>query len=86
VDRSKSVVTAERFAKGMTFDEYVRFVATPENLAREGSMGSKRRDFSGHLRATYDATRLQPEQVDALRWLAAQPGGPAKMLVIAEEW
>jgi thiol-disulfide isomerase/thioredoxin len=86
VDRSKSVVTPERFAKGMTFDEYVRFVATPQNLAREGSMGSKRRDMSGHLRATYDATHLQPEQVEALKWLAAQPGGPAKMLVISEEW
>ena len=86
MDRSQSVVTAERFAKGMTFDEYVAFVATPENLAREGSMGSKRRDWSGHLRQTYENTRLQPEQVEALRWLAAQPGGPAKMLVIAEEW
>jgi hypothetical protein len=86
VDRSKSVVTPERFAKGMTFDEYVRFVATPQNLAREGSMGNPRRDWSGHLRASYDATRLPPEQVEALRWLAAQPGGPAKVLVIAEEW
>jgi hypothetical protein len=86
VDRSKSVVTPERFAKGLTFDEYVRYVSTPENLAREGSMGNPRRDFGGHLRATYEATRLEPAQVEALRWLAAQPGGPAKVLVIAEEW
>jgi thiol-disulfide isomerase/thioredoxin len=86
VDRSQSVVTPERFAKGMTFDEYVRFVATPQNLAREGSGGEPRRDQSGHLRATYEATHLHPEQVEALRWLAARPGGPAKVLVIAEEW
>jgi hypothetical protein len=86
VDRGKSVVTPERFAKGMTFDEYVRYVATPANLAREGSMGTARRDWSGHLRATFDATPLHREQVDALKWLAAQPGGPAKVLVIAEEW
>ena len=86
MDRSQSVVTPQRFAKGMTFDEYVRFVATPQNLAREGSMGSQRRDQSGHLRSTYEATHLQPEQVEALRWLAARPGGPAKMLVISEEW
>jgi hypothetical protein len=33
---TKSVVTAERFAQGMTFDEYVRHVGSPENLAREG--------------------------------------------------
>jgi hypothetical protein len=30
-----SVVTPERFAKGMTFDEYVRYAGGPENLARE---------------------------------------------------
>jgi len=29
------VITAERFAMGMTFDEYVTYVGTPENLARE---------------------------------------------------
>jgi thiol-disulfide isomerase/thioredoxin len=82
----KSVVTPERFAKGMTFDDYVRHVATPENLAREGSMGNARRDWSGHLRATFAATRLHPAQVDALQWLTAQPNGPAKVLVISEEW
>ena len=86
MDPSKTVVTPERFARGMTFDEYVRFVATPKNLAREGSGGEKRRDWSGHLRTTFEVTRLHPEQVEALKWLAAQPGGPAKMLVIAEEW
>ena len=86
MERGKSVVTPERFASGMTFDQYVAYVATPENLKREGSGGEPRRDWSGHLRASYDATHLQPEQVEALRWLAAQPGGPAKVLVIAEEW
>ena len=86
MDRSKSVVTPERFPKGMTFDEYVRYVATPENLAREASMKRPRRDWSTYLRATYEATRLHPAQVDALKWLAAQPGGPAKVLVISEEW
>jgi len=30
-----AVVTAERFARGMTFDEYVAYAGTPENLARE---------------------------------------------------
>ena len=82
----KTVVTPERFARGMTFDEYVRFVATPKNLAREGSGGERRSDWGGHLRTTFEVTRLHPEQVEALKWLAAQPGGPAKMLVIAEEW
>ena len=30
------MVTADRFAKGLTFEEYVRFTGSPENLAREG--------------------------------------------------
>jgi len=86
VDRTQSVVTPERFAKGMTFEQYLRFIATPENLKREGTQGTARRDWSAHLRETYEATRLHPTQVEALKWLAAQPGGPTKMLVIAEEW
>jgi len=29
-----SVATAERFASGMTYDQYVAFVGSAENLAR----------------------------------------------------
>ena len=29
-------MNSERFAQGMTFDEYVKFIGSPENLAREG--------------------------------------------------
>ena len=86
VDRSTSVVTPERFAKGMTFDQYLRYVGTPENLKREGTGGEPRRDLSAQLKKLYDNARLSDEQVAALKWLAAQPGGPAKVLVIAEEW
>jgi hypothetical protein len=85
MDRTKSVVTAERFAKGMTFDEYVKFTGSPDNLKREGSM-APRRDFSGFLRQAYENARLSDEQVGAIRWLVAQPNGPAKILVISEEW
>lgn len=79
------MVTAQRFAQGMTFGEYVRFTATPENLAREGSRGP-RRDWSDYLRKAYDSTRLSPAQEAAWAWLVAQPGGPAKILAISEEW
>lgn len=79
------MVNAQRFAKGMTFDEYVRFTATPQNLAREGSRGP-RKDWSGYLRASYDATRLSPAHEAAWKWLVGQPGGPAKVLAISEEW
>jgi thiol-disulfide isomerase/thioredoxin len=84
--RKGSVVTAERFAKGMTFDQYVAWVGTPENLKREGSQGAPRRDWSGYLRKAYEAARLADAQAAAVRWLAARENGPAKILVIAEEW
>ncbi|PYN81227.1 MAG: hypothetical protein DMD96_11410 [Candidatus Rokuibacteriota bacterium] len=86
MERSKSVVTRERFASGMTFERFVAYAGSPENLKREGSGGAPRRDWSAHLRATYEATRLDEAQVAAIKWLAARPNGPAKVLVIAEEW
>lgn len=88
MERRKSVVTPERFPKGMTFDQYVEYVGTPENLAREAGwwLGPKRRDFSGLLREWYGRIGLSDAQADAIRWLTAQPNGPAKILVISEEW
>ena len=81
-----SVVTPQRFASGMTFDEYVAYIGTPENLAREGSGGSARRDFSGFFRDAFERAHLTGAQLEALQWLRAQPGGPAKLLVISEDW
>ena len=49
-------MTPDRFAKGMTFDEYVKFAGSPENLGREGfdirrfSLVRPRVDWSGFLR------------------------------------
>lgn len=91
----KSVVTPERFAKGMTFDEYAKYVGSPQNLAREafgsylpdsGSRGAPRKDQSAVFRERYARTRLSDHQVAAIRWLAAQPSGPAKILAISEDW
>ena len=85
-------MTPERFARGMTFDEYVAFTGSPANLAREGfdvrrfSRVRPRLDWSGYLRERHARARLTPEQTAAIGWLAAQPGGPAKVAVIAEEW
>jgi Thioredoxin len=86
VDRKPTVVTPERFAKGMTFDQYVAYIGSPENLKREGSNGEPRKDFSAFFRKAYETTRLSEPQVEAIRWLAAQPGGPARILAISEEW
>lgn len=82
-------VTPPRFAQGMTFDQYVAFTGTPENLAREGSTlagPAPRRDWSGYLRERYTKARLTDAETAAVTWLTAQPGGPAKVLVISEEW
>ncbi|OLB06414.1 MAG: hypothetical protein AUH14_05995, partial [Candidatus Rokubacteria bacterium 13_2_20CM_69_15_1] len=86
VERKRSVVTPERFARGMTFDAYVAYVGTPDNLKREGSQGEARRDWSGYLRRAYEAARLTDAQAASVAWLTAQPNGPAKVLVISEEW
>ena len=85
-------MTPERFAKGMTFDEYVRLIGSPENLGREGfdirrfSLVRPRVDWSGFLRERYAKARLGDDQVAAIKWLAAQPGGPSKVLVLSEDW
>ena len=85
-------MTPERFAQGMTFDDYVTFTGSPANLAREGfdirrfSLVRPRLDWSGFLRERYDRARLTAEQIAAIRWLAAQPGGPAKIAALSEDW
>jgi Thioredoxin len=92
---AKSVVTPERFAKGMTFDEYLKYTGSSENLAREafgsylpdaGAIGAPRKDNSGVLRDRYAKARLTEAQTAAIKWLVTQPDAPAKILVISEEW
>ena len=85
-------MNSQRFAKGMTFDDYVKFTGSPDNLAREGfdirifSLVRPRVDWSAYLRERFARARLSAEQTAAIQWLAAQPGGPAKIAVISEEW
>jgi hypothetical protein len=90
-----SAVTAARFARGRTFDEYVKHAGSPENLAREafgsyypdgGSKGTARKDNSAVFRERYAKARLSDYQTAAIKWLAAQPNGPANILVISEDW
>src|SRR5882724_4631684 len=92
---TRSVVTPERFTKGLTFDEYVKWTGSAENLAREafgsyfadgGSIGAARRDNSAVFRERYARARLSDQQAAGIKWLAAQPNGPAKILVISEDW
>jgi hypothetical protein len=90
------VITAERFAKGRTFEDYVTYTGSAENLAREafggsyrpdgGSIGGPRKDNSAVFRERFAKARLTDQQAAAIKWLAAQPNGPAKILVISEDW
>ena len=85
-------MTPARFAQGMTFEQYVTFTGSPKNLARQGfdirrfSHVQPRLDWSGYLRDRHAKARLTDAQTASIRWLAAQPGGPAKILVISEDW
>jgi hypothetical protein len=90
-----SVVNADRFNKGMTFEQYTAYAGSAANRAREafgsyypdgGAIGIARKDNSGVLRDRYARARLADYQVAAIKWLAAQPGGPANLLVISEDW
>jgi hypothetical protein len=69
----------------MTFDQYVSYIGSAENLQREGS-GGPRVDRSAFFRQAFAASRLTDDQAAALKWLVAQPNGPARMLAISEEW
>lgn len=79
-------VAPERFAQGMTFDEYVAYIGTPENLAREATGGGSRRDYSYFFAEAFRNTSLNESQIEAFTRLASMRGGPAKMLVISEDW
>ena len=73
MERTTTAVTPERYASGMTFERYLQYVASPENLGREGGAnGERRRDWSGWMRSWYDSVRLTEPQADAIRWLVSQ--------------
>jgi hypothetical protein len=79
-------LTPERFAQGMTFEQYLEYIGSPENLQREGSFGATRRDWTAYLRERYQRTQLSEAQAAAFRALTALPNGPGHILMIAEDW
>ena len=42
--------------------------------------------FRAFFRDRYARARLTDQQAAAIKWLAAQPDGPAKILVVSEDW
>ena len=75
---AREMVSPDRFARGMTFDQYVAYTASPESLARESSPGGAgRAKWSEHLRRIYDATRLTARAAGGLD-VAGGPAGGAR--------
>jgi hypothetical protein len=69
-NQQESVVTPERFASGMTWEEYV------------GNIKRNREKFEYN----YGETALKDEDTEAFRSLAAAANGPAKVLALGEDW
>ena len=65
-----SAVTPERFAQGMTFDEYVAYIGTPQNLQRESGT-APRQDISASFRNAFEQARLRAVRPEAI-WLARE--------------
>lgn len=65
-----SVVTPERFAQGLTFQEYLAEIKVNKD----------------HFQGFYDQFQLTPEDAEFFRKAVQHPKGPAKMLVIGEDW
>jgi hypothetical protein len=66
----ESVVTAQRFAAGLTYREYMDSIQ--RNQAK--------------FEYNYDQTRLADDDARALRELTSRPDGPARVLALAEDW
>lgn len=68
--QQQSVVTPERFASGMTWDEYLNSI-------------KRNRD---KFEYNYRETQLSDEDVRTLKELVSLPDGPAKVLALGEDW
>jgi len=66
-----SVVTPERFESGYTWQRFF-----DERVVRN----------RGKFQYNYDETRISEDDAAAFRRLAALPNGPAKVLVLGEDW
>jgi hypothetical protein len=70
VQQKESVVTPERFNQGMTYEQYV------------GSIERNQKRFEEN----YAGTEVSASDAAKLKELMARPRGPAKMLVLGEDW
>jgi thiol-disulfide isomerase/thioredoxin len=68
--RETSVVTPERFGQGFSYDDYMAQIKVNKDR------------FAGF----YNSFQLTPEDAALFRALTSRPNGPAKMLVLGEDW
>jgi hypothetical protein len=66
----ESVVTPERFAQGLTYDQWVSAIDRSQDRFQEN----------------YEATELSEDDIRAFRELVARPNGPARCLALGEPW
>jgi hypothetical protein len=65
-----SVVTPERFASGLTYQDYIGQIQVNQDRFQEN----------------YDNTKISDEQISRFKSIMARPNGPAKVLVLGEDW
>jgi hypothetical protein len=65
-----SVVTPERFAQGLTYEQFVGGLERNQDRFEEN----------------YDDTSISEDDAQSIKALMARPGGPAKCLALGEGW
>ncbi len=70
MNQKTSVVTPERFDKGLTFEQYLASIKVNKDRFQEN----------------YEKFHIRPADASDLAVMARQPGGPAKFLVLGEDW
>ena len=68
--QKESVVTAERFAQGISYEEWLKRIDRNQDKFVEN----------------YEGTRPNAEDVAAIKALMAKAGGPARCLALGEPW
>jgi hypothetical protein len=69
--QKESVVTPERFASGMTWNEY---------LTEKVQRNREKFDYN------YEETQISADDAAAFRALVGRPNGPARVLALGEDW
>src|SRR6266508_375088 len=67
-----SVVTPERFASGLTYQDYIAQIQANQDRFQENYEGAK--------------GQITDEDVKRFKELMARPNGPAMVLVLGEDW